>query len=112
MYDKTIDKHTFSVLLGQSAKKNTGSYLRGTRNNIINYSRPYINASTGQAADGDQTAAGAPSEIATLASLLHGPAITMTNGICFRLQSVVTALPVSDLIITTLYSLPSHLDGI
>ena len=27
MYDKTIDKHTFSVLLGQSAKKNTGSYL-------------------------------------------------------------------------------------
>ena len=41
MYDKTIDKHTFSVLLGQSAKKNTGSYLRGTRNNIINYSRPY-----------------------------------------------------------------------
>lgn len=69
MYDKTIDKHTFSVLLGQSAKKNTGSYLRGTRNNIINYSRPYINASTGQAADGDQTAAGAPSEIATLASL-------------------------------------------
>ena len=69
MYDKTIDKHTFSVLLGQSAKKNTGSYLRGTRNNIINYSRPYLNASTGQAADGDQTAAGAPSEIATLASL-------------------------------------------
>ena len=48
MYDKTIDKHTFSVLLGQSAKKNTGSYLRGTRNNIINYSRPYLNASTGQ----------------------------------------------------------------
>ena len=69
MYDKTIDKHTFSVLLGQSAKKNTVSYLRGTRNNIINYSRPYLNASTGQAADGDQTAAGAPSEIATLASL-------------------------------------------
>jgi len=69
MYDKTIDKHSFSVILGQSAKKSNGSYLRGGRNNITKYDRPYIDASTGQAADGDQTAEGAPTEVATLASL-------------------------------------------
>ena len=61
MYDKSIDKHSFSVLLGQSAKKSSGSYLYGSRNNITNYSRPYIDASTGLAANADRDAAGAPS---------------------------------------------------
>ena len=60
MYDKSIDKHSFSVLLGQSAKKSSGSYLYGSRNNITNYSRPYIDASTGLAANADRDAAGAP----------------------------------------------------
>ena len=69
MYDKTIDKHSFSVILGQSAKKNSGSYLWGSRNHIINYSRPYISASSGLAENGDRDSAGAPSEVATLASL-------------------------------------------
>ncbi len=69
MYDKTIDKHSFSVLLGQSAKKSSGSYLYGSRNNITNYSRPYIDASTGLAADADRDAAGAPLVDATLASI-------------------------------------------
>lgn len=69
MYDKTINQHSFSVMLGQSAKKSNGSYLYGSRNNIINYSRPYLDGSTGLAADGDQSASGAPSEVATLASL-------------------------------------------
>lgn len=69
MYDKTIDKHSFSVILGQSAKKNSGSYLWGARNHIINYSRPYISASSGLAENGDRDSAGAPSEVATLASL-------------------------------------------
>ena len=68
MYDKSIDKHSFSVLLGQSAKKSSGSYLYGSRNNITNYSRPYIDASTGLAANADRDAAGAPSVDATLAS--------------------------------------------
>lgn len=31
MYDKSIDKHSFSVILGQSAKKSKGSYLYGSR---------------------------------------------------------------------------------
>lgn len=69
MYDKSIDKHSFSVLLGQSAKKSSGSYLYGSRNNITNYSRPYIDASTGLAAYADRDAAGAPSVDATLASI-------------------------------------------
>ena len=69
MYDKSIDKHSFSVLLGQSAKKSSGSYLYGSRNNITNYSRPYIYASTGLAANADRDAAGAPSVDATLASI-------------------------------------------
>ena len=69
MYDKSIDKHSFSVLLGQSAKKSSGSYLYGSRNNITNYSRPYIDAGTGLAANADRDAAGAPSVDATLASI-------------------------------------------
>ena len=69
MYDKSIDKHSFSVLLGQSAKKSSGSYLYGSRNNITNYSRPYIDARTGLAANADRDAAGAPSVDATLASI-------------------------------------------
>lgn len=69
MYDKSIDKHSFSVLLGQSAQKSSGSYLYGSRNNITNYSRPYIDASTGLAANADRDAAGAPSVDATLASI-------------------------------------------
>ena len=69
MYDKSIDKHSFSVLLVQSAKKSSGSYLYGSRNNITNYSRPYIDASTGLAANADRDAAGAPSVDATLASI-------------------------------------------
>ena len=69
MYDKSIDKHSFSVLLGQSAKKSSGSYLYGSRNNITNYSRPYIDASIGLAANADRDAAGAPSVDATLASI-------------------------------------------
>ena len=69
MYDKSIDKHSFSVLLGQSAKKSSGSYLYGSRNNITNYSRPYIDASTGLAANADRDAAGAPSVDAKLASI-------------------------------------------
>ena len=58
-----------SVLLGQSAKGSRGSYVQGTRNNVINSNRPYIDASTGLAADGDMTAAGAPFNEAKLASL-------------------------------------------
>ena len=68
-YDKSIGEHEFSILLGQSAKANRGYTLSGSRNNIIDYNKPYINASTGQAADGDQTSAGGPNIQTKLASL-------------------------------------------
>ena len=69
MYDKTIDKHTFSLLLGQSAKKSSGSYLGGNRFGIINLDRPYIDASNGLQEDGHMGVYGGPSDDATLASL-------------------------------------------
>ena len=69
MYDKTFGKHSFSAILGQSAKKNSGSFLTGSRNNITNYNRPYLNASTGLAGDGDRNSSGAPDVVATLASM-------------------------------------------
>ena len=68
-YDKRIGDHNFSILLGQSAKQSSGSYLSGARNHIIDYNRPYIDASTGQAAEGDQSSSGAPNAKAKLASL-------------------------------------------
>jgi TonB-linked SusC/RagA family outer membrane protein len=68
-YDKTINEHTFSVLLGQSAKESSGNYLYGARNYIIDYDRPYLDASTGLAENGDMTATGAPYAKSKLASL-------------------------------------------
>ncbi|MDD4516251.1 TonB-dependent receptor [Massilibacteroides sp.] len=69
MYDKMIDKHSFSILLGQSAKQNTGSNLGGNRFGIINIDRPYIDASNGLQENGDMGVYGGPTDEATLASL-------------------------------------------
>ena len=68
-YDKTIDKHSFSVILGQSAKKNTGSYLGGGRFDIKNINRPFIDASSGLQENGDMNVYGGLSDDATLASM-------------------------------------------
>lgn len=67
-YDKTIGDHSFNIILGQSAKESSGYYLGGSRNHIINYDRPWIDASTGLAADGDMSAWGAPQAKSRLAS--------------------------------------------
>lgn len=67
-YDKTIGDHTFNIILGQSAKESSGYYLGGSRNHITNYNRPYIDASTGLAADGDMSVWGAPQAKSNLAS--------------------------------------------
>lgn len=70
MWDKQFaGVHNVNVVLGQSAKESKSNYLWGSRNNIIDYSRPYINASTGLAADGDRDATGGPTVKAKLASL-------------------------------------------
>ena len=67
-YEKSIDEHEFSVLLGQSAKESHGWGLNAARNHLMSYDRPYIDAATGLAADGDMTAGGAPHVKAKLAS--------------------------------------------
>lgn len=69
MYDKTINEHSFSVLLGQSAKKSSGTQLGGNRFGIINLDRPYIDASNGLQENGEMGVYGGPKDEATLASL-------------------------------------------
>jgi TonB-linked SusC/RagA family outer membrane protein len=48
-YDKTFGKHTFSVILGQSAKQSRGQYLSGSAANMIdpNGGKPYIDYTYG-----------------------------------------------------------------
>lgn len=46
-YDKTIGKHTFGVVLGQSALKYKGDYLSGNRWNLTNVDKPSIDYATG-----------------------------------------------------------------
>lgn len=48
-YDKTIDKHTFGVVLGQSALKSKGDYLGGSHWNLVNVDKPSIDYTTGGA---------------------------------------------------------------
>lgn len=67
-YNKTINEHSFDIVLGQTAKESSGGYLSGSRNNITSYDRPFIDASTGLPADGDQSAGGAPYVKSKLAS--------------------------------------------
>ncbi len=40
MYNKTIGEHSFDIVLGQSAKQTSGSYLSGSRNNHQSAIRP------------------------------------------------------------------------
>lgn len=46
-YDKTIGKHTFGVVLGQSALKYKGDQLGGNRWNLVNGNKPSIDYATG-----------------------------------------------------------------
>lgn len=46
-YDKTFDKHTIGVVLGQSALKFKGDELGGSHWNLVNPQKPSINYTTG-----------------------------------------------------------------
>ncbi len=46
-YDKTIGKHGFNVVLGQSAYKYKGDEIGGSRWNLVNIDKPSINYATG-----------------------------------------------------------------
>ncbi len=69
-YDKKIDKHSFAVVLGQSAKKYTGRYLWGQRYLLTSEdpSKANIDFANGLASDGDQMVAGSASSPSTMAS--------------------------------------------
>ena len=69
MYDKTFDKHTINVVLGQSAFENSGWTLGASRNHLKDYSKPWINAATGLAANGDRDGWGGPGVNHTMSSL-------------------------------------------
>lgn len=68
-FDRQFGLHHVNVVLGQSAKASSGAYLSGSRDDIINLARPYIDASTGLSADGKQYVGGAPNDEAKLSSL-------------------------------------------
>lgn len=46
-YDKTIGKHSFGIVLGQSALKYKGDQLGGSRWNLVNGNKPSIDYATG-----------------------------------------------------------------
>ena len=53
-YNKTIGRHSFSAIVGQSAYRYTGQQLGGSRMDLAEdkYSKPYIDNATGLAEDG------------------------------------------------------------
>jgi TonB-dependent starch-binding outer membrane protein SusC len=69
-YDKKIDKHGISVVLGQSGKKATGRYLSGTRYLLTSNdpSKANIDYATGLASNGDQSTSGSANSPVTWAS--------------------------------------------
>lgn len=69
-YDKKIDKHSFNVVLGQSAKETTGRYLYGLRYLLISEDpeKANIDFATGLSSDGDQTVSGSAYSPSTMAS--------------------------------------------
>lgn len=71
IYDKSFGKHSLSVVLGQSAFKNKGNYLGGTRYNLIDPTgnKASIAYATGLAENGDMSVWGGPTSPHTMASL-------------------------------------------
>ena len=69
MYDKTFGAHTINVVLGQSAFENSGFNVGASRYNINDYSKPWVNASLGLAADGDRDGWAGPTTKHTMSSL-------------------------------------------
>ena len=69
-YDKKIDKHSFNVILGQSAQRQTGRALSGTRYLMMaeDPTKANIDFATGLASNGDQQVSGSAYSPSTLAS--------------------------------------------
>ena len=61
-YDKELGRHSFNIVLGQSAYKSKGAEIGGSRWNLVNINKPSINYATGNVefskdADGNITGA-------------------------------------------------------
>ena len=67
-YDKEIGAHSFNVLLGQSAKASSSSYLGASSQYLKDYNKPYIDYTDGQQSEGERNGWGAPNAMAKLAS--------------------------------------------
>ncbi len=67
-YNKEFGKHGLTVLLGQSAKDNSGQYLGGSRYDLVDLAKPYIDYATGLQEDGRMSIYGGPYTHARLAS--------------------------------------------
>ena len=67
-WDKTFDRNTVNVVLGQSAKKSTGWYMGGSKNYLVDANKPYISYATGYK-EGDLAVWAGPNDEASLASL-------------------------------------------
>ena len=72
-YDKTIDKHSFSVVLGQSALKTTGDELGGSHWNLVNVNKPSINYTTGGMYETTLDADGKIIGVKAIANVWGGP---------------------------------------
>ncbi len=70
-FDKQIGDHSFSLMLGQSAKQTRGYYLGGSRQSMIDVSggKPWIDYCNGTQEDGAMSIYGGKNAYATLASL-------------------------------------------
>jgi len=71
IWDKTFGKHSVSLILGQSAFKNKGYYLGGTRYGLVDPTgeKASIDYATGLAENGDMSTWGGPTAVHSMASL-------------------------------------------
>ena len=67
-YAKSFGKNNLTVLFGQSAKDNSGQYLGGSRYDLVDLEKPYIDYATGLQEDGRMSIYGGPYTHARLAS--------------------------------------------
>ncbi len=68
-YEKTINKHSFSALLGQSAKENNGYYLGATAYHLVDLNKPSVDYTTGLQENGERNGWGGIQPKVRLASM-------------------------------------------
>ena len=67
-YEKTLDDHSFQILLGQSAKESSSDYLGASSQHLKSYEKPYISYTDGLQENGERNGWGAPNAKSKLAS--------------------------------------------